>query len=138
MEEEEQLIEKTEDPNFFDTVALPTDDLSIELFVLFYGILLIIYYLEITIPEEHLPHEARLSHAELSTLGELIKKHGYDYRKMERDIKVNRYQLTRKQLKKRIEIYYCKYKDTPLDPLNGQHEDITVDESESNLGNDSD
>jgi nucleolar protein 16 len=55
---------------------------------------------------EILPYQVKsLPVWEQACLKQLISKYGNDYEAMQRDIKVNRYQWTARQLEKRIELY---------------------------------
>eukprot|EP01098_Paradermamoeba_levis_P007298 TRINITY_DN3009_c0_g2_i2.p1 TRINITY_DN3009_c0_g2~~TRINITY_DN3009_c0_g2_i2.p1 ORF type:complete len:207 (-),score=72.34 TRINITY_DN3009_c0_g2_i2:28-648(-) len=61
-------------------------------------------------PTESAPlREPRLSHGELLYLDKLAAKHGEDYKAMQRDIKLNYYQFTKKNLKKKFLLYKQKY-----------------------------
>ena len=65
--------------------------------------------IEFEVPAPAPSREPRLSHQEIACVRALIAKYGTNYRAMQRDIKINIYQNTKKQLKKKCELYLSKY-----------------------------
>jgi hypothetical protein len=62
-------------------------------------------WLEIEPPKEAVPLHRHLPQGEVRFCRDLYEKYGTDYSRMERDLKLNAYQQTRKDLKRRIEKY---------------------------------
>merc|ERR1711916_125254 len=73
--------------------------------------------IDIKVPEAPGKVEAYLTMAEIINCRTMILKHGTDYLAMWRDIKLNRYQHTRKKLKTMCEVYMKEYAaDDPYYP----------------------
>lgn len=71
--------------------------------------------IELVVPEPPPKREPTLTYAEIINCREMLQKHGQNYLKMFRDIKVNRYQHTQGKLEKMCELYLKDYADR--DPL---------------------
>lgn len=70
---------------------------------------------ELTVPKDKYERAPHLTIPELINCREMIMKHGNDYTAMFRDIKVNKYQHTKKKLRKMCAIYLDRYaQDDPL------------------------
>mmetsp|Transcript_1653 Transcript_1653/g.5874 ORF Transcript_1653/g.5874 Transcript_1653/m.5874 type:complete len:200 (+) Transcript_1653:38-637(+) len=78
---------------------------------------------ELVPPKEKPKRAPRLTHGEVTYFAALIDKYGDDYRKMSRDIKLNYYQHSKGQLKKKCEIYMEYYMGGRFDPVHGSARD---------------
>eukprot|EP01102_Stenamoeba_stenopodia_P002587 TRINITY_DN12445_c0_g1_i1.p1 TRINITY_DN12445_c0_g1~~TRINITY_DN12445_c0_g1_i1.p1 ORF type:complete len:185 (-),score=52.87 TRINITY_DN12445_c0_g1_i1:5-508(-) len=88
--------------------------------------------IEFNVPAPAPSREARLSHQEIACVRALIAKHGNNYRAMQRDIKINIYQNTKKQLQKKCELYLSKYASQEAD---SSHETTTTTTTTSTTTN---
>jgi hypothetical protein len=68
-----------------------------------------LFLVDLKIPEQRPSRPPRLSHGEVANVKALISKYGDNYKAMSRDLKINVYQHTPKQIKKRVELYRLFY-----------------------------
>ena len=80
--------------------------------------------IQLTVPEDGGParQRPRLSHSEVRYMKTLNDKYQDDYKRMARDIKLNFYQHTPKQLKKKMDVYH-QYYAKEGEEENGEDED---------------